>query len=282
MTLIHSTEQLAIWRSSILDQTIAFVPTMGALHEGHIALIKRAAEQCDIVVVSVFVNALQFGDSSDFDRYPRSIESDHELSSAAGASIVFAPTTVEMFPPNFDNYVTPSPIAEQFEGASRPGHFAGVVTVVNRLFDLVQPHTAIFGAKDYQQVAVIRDMARALHPSIRILSSETIRDSDGLALSSRNSRLSPLARAKAVVIPNALFALRSAFNAGQLDCATLVQVARNILDTEPELAVEYLVVVDSQTLKCHVDVVAKDSIVLFAGIIDGVRLIDNIELKLFA
>ena len=278
MTLIHSTEDLSNWRSSILDQTVAFVPTMGALHKGHLQLIQIASQKCDIVVVSIFVNALQFGDSEDFDKYPRSLDSDYEASIAAGASIVFAPSTAEMFPTNFDGYITPSPTANNFEGASRPGHFAGVVTVVNRLFDLVKPDVAIFGAKDFQQVSVIREMSQRLHPTIEIHRVDTIRDTDGLALSSRNSRLSPTARTKARVIPEALFKLRAEFQAGQLDISILKQIAHQILDSEQDLNIEYLDIVDCDTLDKQAIASPGSSVVLFAGAIDGVRLIDNLEL----
>ena len=278
MTLIHSTEDLSNWRSSILDQTVAFVPTMGALHKGHLQLIQIASQKCDIVVVSIFVNALQFGDSEDFDKYPRSLDSDYEASIAAGASIVFAPSTAEMFPTNFDGYITPSLTANNFEGASRPGHFAGVVTVVNRLFDLVKPDVAIFGAKDFQQVSVIREMSQRLHPTIEIHRVDTIRDADGLALSSRNSRLSPTARTKARVIPEALFKLRAEFQAGQLDISLLKQIAHQILDSEQDLKIEYLDIVDCDTLDKQAIASPGSSVVLFAGAIDGVRLIDNLEL----
>ena len=278
MTLIHSTEDLSNWRSRIFDQTVAFVPTMGALHKGHLQLIQIAIQKCDKVVVSVFVNALQFGDSEDFDKYPRSLDSDYEASIAAGASIVFAPSTAEMFPTNFDGYITPSPTANNFEGASRPGHFAGVVTVVNRLFDLVKPDVAIFGAKDFQQVSVIRDMSQRLHPTIEIHRVDTIRDTDGLALSSRNSRLSPTARTKARVIPEALFKLRAEFQAGQLDISILKQIAHQILDSEQDLNIEYLDIVDCNTLEKQAIASPGSSVVLFAGAIDGVRLIDNLEL----
>ena len=278
MTLIHSTEELSNWRSSILDQTVAFVPTMGALHRGHLQLIQIAGQKCDIVVVSIFVNALQFGDSEDFDKYPRSLDSDYEASIAAGASIVFAPTTAEMFPTNFDGYITPSPTANNFEGASRPGHFAGVVTVVNRLFDLVKPNVAIFGAKDFQQVAVIREMSQRLHPTIEIHRVDTIRDTDGLALSSRNSRLSPTARTNARVIPEALFKLQAEFQAGQLDISILKQIAHQILNSQTDLIVEYLDIVDCNTLEMQAIASPGSSVVLLAGAIDGVRLIDNLEL----
>ena len=278
MTLIRSTEQFASWRTGIPDQSVAFVPTMGALHTGHLKLIESAAKQCTNVVVSIFVNALQFGDNADFEKYPRSLEIDYEASISAGATVVFAPTANDVFPPDFSNYLVPSDLANHFEGASRPGHFAGVVTVVNRLFELVRPHIAIFGAKDFQQLAVIRDMARKLHPNIQIQSVQTIRDEDRLALSSRNSRLNAQARIAARVIPEALFAIKSEFEAGQSDSAVLKQVALTILENSPSMTVEYLEIVDCENLEIQEMASAQHSIALFAGNIDGVRLIDNIEL----
>ena len=278
MTLIRSTEHLATWRSSLLGQSVAFVPTMGALHAGHLKLIEIATKQCDTVVVSIYVNALQFGDSADFDGYPRSIESDYDASMQAGATVVFAPTPADMFPPGFDNYLTPSSLANDFEGASRPGHFAGVVTVVNRLFDLVKPDVAIFGTKDFQQLAVIRSMSNELHPNVKIHGVETIRDKDGLAFSSRNSRLSPTARKEAKVIPDALSSLRSEFQAGQTNCAFLKSIALKIFETSQSMTVEYLEIVDCETLQKQEIASTGDSAVLFAGTLDGVRLIDNVEL----
>ena len=276
MTLIHSTEQLLVWRSSLVDKPIALVPTMGALHSGHTALVNQAARQCDIVVVSIFVNALQFTDDVDFAKYPRSLESDYEESIRAGASLVFAPSSQDMFPADFDDYITPTALANNFEGASRPGHFAGVVTVVHRLFNLIQPHIAIFGAKDFQQVAVIRAMAATLHPTTEIYSADTVRDTDGLALSSRNARLSPTARKQARVIPAALFAVRKLFDSGQTDSSILKRMARDTLISEPHLHVEYLEIVGSDSLEPQAD--ARTAVVLFAGNINGVRLIDNIQL----
>ena len=213
--LIHSTSEFSAWRKSVANQTVAFVPTMGALHSGHHSLIAHAAQQCDLVVVSIFVNALQFGDVNDYDNYPRDEQSDYLASVTAGANVVFAPHQQEIFPADFDRYLTPSAIANNYEGQHRPGHFAGVVTVVHRLFDIVQPDIAIFGAKDYQQVAVIRAMSDDLHPTIRIVLLETVRDTDGLALSSRNARLSVASRLQAQVIPRALQAIATLHAQGE-------------------------------------------------------------------
>lgn len=276
MTIIHSTDQLRSWRSSVFDQTIALVPTMGALHRGHTALIELAAKRCDIVVVSIFVNKLQFTHQADFDLYPRTLQSDTNASIAAGATHIFAPSTAEMFPPGFASYITPTSLADDYEGMLRPGHFAGVVTVVHRLFELVRPDVAIFGAKDFQQVAVIRAMAAELHPTLVIYSAPTIRDPDGLALSSRNIRLSANARITARAIPETLFALRISFRSGQTNADLLKHEATQRLSKVSELNIEYLEIVHPSTLKPTAN--AHGSVVLIAGVVDGVRLIDNIAL----
>lgn len=276
MTLIHSTSEFGAWRKSIVSQTIAFVPTMGALHRGHHTLITHAAQSCDQVVVSIFVNALQFGDSADYDKYPRTEQSDYLASVAAGANIVFAPQQQDIFPNDFDRYLTPSSLANEYEGKHRPGHFAGVVTVVNRLFDIVQPTVAIFGAKDFQQVAVIRAMSNELHPTVRIVSLETVRDADGLALSSRNARLSTASRLQAQVIPRALQTIANLHEQGETRSHVLKSEGLKILSSEQSLLVEYLEIVQKDTLNTVDE--ARTAVVLFAGVLDGVRLIDNLLL----
>jgi len=277
MMLIHSTSAFGAWRKSVANQTVAFVPTMGALHNGHHSLIAHAAQQCDLVVVSVFVNALQFGDADDYEKYPRDEHSDYRASVTAGANIVFAPQQQEIFPADFSRYLTPSSLADNYEGKHRPGHFAGVVTVVNRLFDIVQPDVVIFGAKDYQQVAVIRAMSNELHPTIRIVSLETVRDTDGLALSSRNTRLSAASRLQAQVIPRALQAIGNLHAQGETRSHVLKSEGLKILALVPIMHVEYLEIVQQNTLDTVDE--ARNAVVLFAGVLDGVRLIDNLLLQ---
>ena len=275
--LIHSTSEFSAWRKSIANQTVAFVPTMGALHNGHHSLIVHAAQQCDLVVVSIFVNAMQFGDADDFDNYPRDEHSDYLASVSAGANMVFAPQQQDLFPSDFDKYLTPSPLANNYEGKHRPGHFAGVVTVVHRLFDIVQPNVAIFGAKDFQQVAVIRAMSNELHPTVRIVSLETVRDTDWLALSSRNARLSTRSRLQAEVIPRALQAIANLHAQGETRSHVLKSEALKNFGAEPNMHVEYLEIVQQNTLDTVDE--ARNAVVLFAGVIDGVRLIDNLLLQ---
>jgi pantoate--beta-alanine ligase len=277
MMLIHSTSEFSAWRKSIANQTVAFVPTMGALHNGHHSLIVHAAQQCDLVVVSIFVNAMQFGDADDFDNYPRDEHSDYLASVSAGANIVFAPQQQDIFPADFNQFLTPSPLANNYEGKHRPGHFAGVVTVVHRLFDIVQPDIAIFGEKDYQQIAVIRAMSDELHPTIRIVSLETVRDTDGLALSSRNTRLNTASRLQAEVIPRALQAIANLHAQGETRSHVLKSEALKNFGAEPNMHVEYLEIVQQNTLDTVDE--ARNAVVLFAGVIDGVRLIDNLLLQ---
>ena len=275
--LIHSTSEFSAWRKSVANQTVAFVPTMGALHSGHHSLIAHAAQQCDLVVISIFVNALQFGDADDYDKYPRDEQSDYLASVSAGANIVFAPQQQDIFPADFNQFLTPSPLANNYEGKHRPGHFAGVVTVVHRLFDIVQPDIAIFGEKDYQQIAVIRAMSDELHPTIRIVSLETVRDTDGLALSSRNTRLNTASRLQAEVIPRALQAIANLHAQGETRSHVLKSEALNNFGAEPNMHVEYLEIVQQNTLDTVDE--ARNAVVLFAGVIDGVRLIDNLLLQ---
>ena len=277
MMLIHSTSEFGAWRKSVANQTVAFVPTMGALHNGHHSLIAHAAQQCDLVVVSVFVNALQFGDADDYEKYPRDEHSDYRASVTAGANVVFAPHQQEIFPANFNRYLAPSSLADNYEGKHRPGHFAGVVTVVNRLFDIVQPDVVIFGAKDYQQVAVIRAMSNELHPTIRIVSLETVRDTDGLALSSRNTRLSTASRLQAQVIPRALRSIADLHAQGETRSHVLKSEGLKILGLVPIMQVEYLEIVQRNTLDTVDE--ARNAVVLFAGVLDGIRLIDNLLLQ---
>jgi len=271
--LIHSTSEFSAWRKSVANQTVAFVPTMGALHSGHHSLIAHAAQMSDLVVVSIFVNALQFGDADDYNKYPRDERSDYLASVSAGANIVFAPQQQDVFPADFNRYLTPSSLADNYEGKHRPGHFAGVVTVVSRLFDIVQPDVAIFGAKDYQQVAVIRAMSSELHPTIRIETLETVRDTDGLALSSRNTRLSTASRLQAQVIPRALRSIADLHAQGETRSHVLKSEGLKNFGAEPNMHVEYLEIVQQEKLNTVDE--ARNAVVLFAGVIDGVRLIDN-------
>jgi pantoate--beta-alanine ligase len=247
---------------------------MGWLHAGHTALIDRARGENGTVVVSIFVNPRQFGETADFAQYPRNEARDLELCRNAGVDLVFAPPVDEVYPPGFDTRVSVGAIAAPLEGAARPGHFEGVATVVAILFSLVGADRAYFGVKDYQQVAVIRRMALDLALPTEVVPCETVREPDGLAMSSRNARLSPAGRAAAPVLRRALLAGVDAIRSGELDAATIRARMQAVLDTEPLAAPEYVSVADPDTLD-ELTVVGDGALLSMAVRIEGIRLIDN-------
>jgi pantoate--beta-alanine ligase len=247
---------------------------MGWLHDGHRSLIERARRESATVVVSIFVNPRQFGETSDFTRYPRNEARDLEMCDAAGVDIVFAPSVDEVYPPGFDTVVTVGAIAQPLEGAARPGHFDGVATVVAILFALVGAERAYFGTKDAQQVRVIRRMALDLALPTEVVPCPTVRDVDGLAMSSRNARLSPAARAAAPVVRRALLDARSAWEAGERSADALRVVMRATLAAEPLAHVEYVSVADDATLE-ELQRVDGPALLSLAVRFDDVRLIDN-------
>lgn len=250
------------------------VPTMGALHAGHLSLVQRARAENDRVAVSIFVNPAQFAAGGDFDKYPRGLERDLELLAPYNIDLVFAPSNAEMYPPDFQTYVTVEEITKPLEGAMRPGHFRGVATVVMKLFNIVQPDRAYFGQKDAQQVAVIRQMTRDLNLPVEIVVGETLRETDGLAMSSRNAYLSAQERAAAPVLYRALCAAREAFLRGQRDGETLRAVMRGVLSQEPRAFVEYVSAADPLTLQ-EVNTLQNDVLLSMAVRIGATRLIDN-------
>lgn len=259
------------------ETTVALVPTMGALHEGHLSLVDIAAKAADVVVVSVFVNPLQFGPNEDFARYPRALESDAALLSSRGANVVFAPSVEEMFRSGSQTTVSPPEFAKVLEGASRPGHFAGVLTVVAKLFNIVQPQFAVFGRKDLQQLAMIRAMVRDLNFPVEIVAGETIRETDGLAMSSRNRYLDDQCRSRAARLRAALLMARAKFESGHTDAETIMAAGRAELEAEPSLAIDYFNVVSERDFSAPSVAQPGDSIVS-AVRIAGTRLIDNILL----
>lgn len=245
----------------------SFVPTMGALHAGHAALIQRAREICDEVIVSVFVNPLQFEKRDDLEKYPRTPERDEEIARAAGATKVWFPTYEEIYPGEIMK-LSAGPIGDLFEGASRPGHFDGVVTVVKRLFELVRPDVAIFGEKDFQQLFLIRRIAG----DVKIVAVPTVREHDGLALSSRNVRLTPEGRAAAPVIARALRAASE-----EASVAEMESTLNRTLASEPRFTQDYATVIDEESFARASDS-TEHKRALVAGWIDGVRLIDNMPM----
>ena len=278
---IHSTvtEMLAAARGHrATGRTLALVPTMGALHEGHLDLIRLATRNADIVVVSIFVNPKQFGPNEDFSRYPRDREGDLKKCQDAGAHSVFTPTVEDLFPPGYSTYVTEESVAKPLEGVSRPTHFRGVTTVVAKLFNIVQPDTAIFGQKDAQQVAVIRKMVADLNLPVAIVIAPTTRDPDGLALSSRNRYLTDTQRKAALAIPLTLRHVKSMVDDGEQRIDRLIAEATHRLAEERRIRVIYAAIVQPETFTPLRELVPGQSLLAVAAWVDETRLLDNIIL----
>jgi pantoate--beta-alanine ligase len=258
---------------------IALVPTMGYLHEGHLTLVDEARRQADAVLLSIFVNPLQFGPKEDLARYPRDLPRDRALARGRGVDALFVPSVETMYPPGSEIRVIPGATAERWEGAARPGHFAGVLTVVAKLFHLVQPDLACFGQKDIQQLTLVRKMVRDLDWPIEVVEVPTVREDDGLALSSRNAYLSKEDRSRAVVLSRALEAAHQAFCEGERRATVLEQRMRQQLGSQPRVALEYIAIVEPDGLT-SVTLVDGRTVVALAARIGGTRLIDNIRLAL--
>ena len=264
------------WREA--GQTIALVPTMGALHAGHMALVDAARAGADRVVASIFVNPLQFGPSEDLDRYPRQEAEDARLLERHGCDLLWVPTAAQLYPPGFSTTVSVSGVSERWDGASRPGHFEGVATVVAKLFAAVRPDLAFFGEKDFQQLAVIRRMEADLGLGVSVRGVATVRDSDGLALSSRNAYLTPGERRRALALPRSLEEAREAIlRGGPVEMA--LSQARRRLDEAGFARIDYVALVDAATLE-PVDAPAGEMRLIAAAAIGTTRLIDNISVIL--
>lgn len=256
------------------DRVLGFVPTMGALHEGHLSLIRAAQKQCSPVVVSIFVNPKQFGPSEDFQKYPRTIESDRAALESLGVDFLFAPPPEEMYPPGFRTAVVVEGLSERLEGRSRPGHFRGVTTVVLKLLEIVQPRLAFLGRKDAQQARIIRQMAADLNLDTEIVVCPIVREPDGLALSSRNRYLNDDDRRAATVLHRSLDAVRREIAAGERDAARLLVALRRVVDSEPSVTLDYAEIVDADTFEPVVSL-RTTCYVLLAARVGGTRLIDN-------
>jgi pantoate--beta-alanine ligase len=273
-TIKSLTQCLRGYRASGLR--VGSVPTMGFLHEGHRALIEESVARCDITVVSIFVNPTQFGPNEDLDRYPRALEQDHELCRKAGVNLIFMPDASEIYPPGFQTTVELGSVAAPLCGAVRPGHFRGVATVVAKLFNIVQPDVAFFGQKDFQQCAVIRQMVRDLNLPIEIVTVPTVREADGLALSSRNSYLSVVNRERARCLSQGLLAAQAAYGEGERDSQRLIEIARAAITEVDQL--QYLELRDAGTLEAIQGVVDKPAALCVAAYVGSTRLIDNVLL----
>jgi pantoate--beta-alanine ligase len=259
-------------------KTLGLVPTMGALHEGHLSLIRAAKTQCGLVAVSLFVNPLQFGPGEDLAKYPRDFDRDRALLEREGVDFLFAPAVEEMYPTGAVTYVTVEGISDKLCGRSRPGHFRGVTTVVSKLFNIVQPDLAFFGQKDAAQVAIIRRMVRDLNIPVRIVTCPIVREPDGLAMSSRNAYLDPQQRKAAAILYRSLMKVEKAFDQGEHKASELIKEGKRTLATHPAMLLDYLEIVDPETLD-PIDDVSSRALVAVAAFLGKTRLIDNLVLE---
>ncbi|MEZ5421942.1 MAG: pantoate--beta-alanine ligase [Pyrinomonadaceae bacterium] len=261
------------------DKKVGFVPTMGALHAGHLKLVEECRQRSDVTIVSIFVNPTQFNDKADLEKYPRDLTQDAAMLAELGVDYIYAPDVEEVYPPGFSTYVDVEGLTGLMEGASRPGHFRGVATVVTILFNTIRPDIAFFGQKDAQQVAVIERLTRDLGFEMEIAVVPTVREPSGLAMSSRNERLSDEERAKAVVLFNSLREAKRAFDKGQRNAADLAQIVDNAIEEEPAAVLDYVSIVDRETLQPVEKIGDNETLIAAAIRIGDVRLIDNIILN---
>ena len=283
MTLqtIVETAALDAFRLSLFSggKKLAFVPTMGALHEGHLALVKQARQNADSVIVSIFVNPTQFGPGEDFNRYPRTLTEDARMLAEAGCDAVFLPNIATIYPEDFQTWIHNESLENQLCGASRPGHFRGVLTVVLKLFNLVRPDVAYFGKKDYQQWRLIEKMVADLNVPLKVIGSETVREPDGLAMSSRNRYLKPEQRPAAVAISRGVKAAVEKYKAGELGSQVLISTVAKEIALQPAIAVEYLTIREQISLAPVGDSIKGPAVILLAARLGDLRLIDNMELN---
>lgn len=280
MEIIESIYQMKATTRSLKSQgkKIGFVPTMGYLHEGHLSLVQACRQETDIVVVSIFVNPLQFGPKEDFDRYPRDIERDRALLEREGADYLFYPSAQEMYPPDYKTYVEVTGLQDGLCGRSRPGHFRGVATVVLKLFNIVSPDVAYFGQKDAQQAVIIRRMVRDLNLDVEIKVMPIVRDKDGLALSSRNTYLSPEERRASLAIPRSLEEAARMIEGGENDCQVIKKRIEEIIKAEPRLRIDYIEIVDPEELQ-PLEKIDDEALIALAVYCGQTRLIDNLKIS---
>ncbi|MCC6272355.1 MAG: pantoate--beta-alanine ligase [Deltaproteobacteria bacterium] len=276
MRQIESIREMQEWSAGqrLAGKRLALVPTMGYLHEGHLSLVDEARRRADLVAMSIFVNPTQFGPNEDFEKYPRDLPRDRALAESRGVDILFVPAAAEMYPPGDQTFVTVAELSRGLCGAFRPGHFRGVATIVAKLFLIAQPHVAVFGEKDYQQLKIIQRMARDLHMPVEVVGLPTLREKEGLAMSSRNAYLSEAERAEAWNISRAIAAARDAAQSGERRTAALRERALAVLAEGKNTIVQYLEIVDAETLE-SVETLDRPSRLILAVYLNGKRLIDN-------
>ena len=254
---------------------IGLVPTMGYLHEGHVSLVRKAKERSDSVVASIFVNPTKFGPGEDFERYPRDEEGDKAKLDKAGVEFLFIPEAKEMYPPRYQTYIEATEVSKGLCGDFRPGHFRGVATVVAKLFNIVKPHVAVFGEKDYQQLLVIKRMVEDLNFDVEIIPGTLIREEDGIAMSSRNTYLPPADRKRATVLHRSLEKGKTLFESGERKASALVHAVKKNIESVDGVSIQYVEIRDAETLE-RVDQVSGPAVIAVAAMVGPVRLIDNI------
>jgi pantoate--beta-alanine ligase len=259
-------------------QRLGFVPTMGALHEGHLSLVREARKQCEAVAASIFVNPTQFGPNEDYNKYPRTLERDSEMLRKESVDFVFAPAADEMYPAGAVTWVIVEDLSERLCGRSRPGHFRGVTTVVNKLFNIVEPDLAFFGQKDAAQVAILKRMVRDLRMGVEIVVCPIVREADGLAMSSRNAYLSASERRAALILSRTLQEVERRFDAGERGAAAMIAEGKRVFGMEPAARLDYLEIVDPETLQT-LGTVDRPALVAIAAFVGSTRIIDNVVLE---
>jgi len=259
-------------------QRLGLVPTMGALHEGHLSLVRAARAQCDAVAASIFVNPTQFGPTEDLSKYPRQFERDCRLLEKEGVDLLFVPSVEEMYPSGVGTWVLIEGLSEKLDGRSRPGHFRGVTTIVAKLFHIIEPDAAFFGQKDAAQLAVIRRMVQDLNFAVEITACPIVRETDGLAMSSRNAYLGPEERARAVVLHRSLLRVQEMFQGGEREPGRLISAAKEVLAREAQVVLDYIEIVDPETLDPLVEI-SRRALVAVAVHVGSTRLIDNVLLE---
>lgn len=277
MKICKSIDEMRAARAGVGSKVVGLVPTMGALHEGHLSLVRAAKAQCDLVVVSIFVNPLQFGPTEDLAKYPRDFDRDRDLLQKEGVDLIFAPSVEEMYPAAAVTYVTVEGLSGKLCGGSRPGHFRGVTTVVSKLLHIVAPDRAFFGQKDAAQSTIIRRMVRDLNMPVEIVVSPIVREPDGLAMSSRNAYLDTEDRKSALVLHGSLVAVAESFKHGERDVQALIKAGKQTFAQQTSAQLDYFEIVDPETLDPVSDL-SRGALVAVAAFVGKVRLIDNIVL----
>ncbi len=280
MKIIKSIAEMKQFSAEVraAGRVLGFVPTMGYLHEGHLTIMRESVQKCDVTVVSIFVNPLQFGQGEDYEEYPRDLTRDAAMAEEVGVAAVFAPVVAEMYPKCYNTFIEVDGITEPLCGRSRPGHFRGVTTVVNKLFNIVQPHFAFFGQKDAQQVLVIKKMVADLHMNLEIVVVPTVREADGLAMSSRNFYLSPAERQAALVLAKSLEEARRMVEKGERDPEVVKAVVKKIIADEPLAKIDYVELLSVPELTA-VDRLQGQHLLAEAVFVGNTRLIDNLVLE---